>query len=205
MAVRGKVPAHPVARLVTRIALDQLLVDDPERLTCSELVYRAYAQCVVEPAGRLSPRIIAGPQGSRAMPPDFNAWALIKEIRALYRQRAQAVPLLGAGPASKASAGFRRMVQWLRMMRLSDKALRTAQADARRMLEQQEQANGVARHAASASNGMPARQCVRHVNPRTVSPQDLAGSPSLIRLGRLMQHPAATEVPTPADQTPALV
>lgn len=60
-AVRGKVPQDPWARLVVREALDLLVRDDASQMVCSEMVYRALAECGVTPPGRLAPRIIITP------------------------------------------------------------------------------------------------------------------------------------------------
>ena len=52
MAVRGKWPVHPWARLLVRVALDHALPDSTDGMVCSEVVYRAYAECAAAPPGR---------------------------------------------------------------------------------------------------------------------------------------------------------
>ena len=54
MAVRGKWPKHPLLRKLVRIALDRALPSESPALVCSEVVYRAWAECDVAPRGRMA-------------------------------------------------------------------------------------------------------------------------------------------------------
>src|SRR5690606_16033220 len=68
MAVRGKWPEHPLGRLVVREALDHAVPDQTGSVVCSEVVYRAYAECAATPTGRLAPVIVVGERGTAPFP-----------------------------------------------------------------------------------------------------------------------------------------
>lgn len=184
MAVRGKWPEHRWGRLLVREALDHALPQDTGQMVCSEVVYRAYAECAVAPAGRLAPVIVVGPRGTTPFP-DIDWKALFDEIWPLLHPQGQA----RLQPA-------RLRLNALRSGELDGLHAQTdvvpAISDAE--LESARQAVlGRAGLLAAAPADAAARvdgddTVVPHPNPRLVSPQDLAASPSLSLLGRLMQR-----------------
>ncbi|MDH5834153.1 hypothetical protein [Luteimonas kalidii] len=187
MAVRGKWPVHPWGRLLVRVALDHALPDDDGRMVCSEVVYRAYAECAAVPAGRLAPEIVIGPRGTAPFPEiDWKAlfdevWPLLRPggRETLHGPRMQVNAMKSVDLAGAGAAGAEQSVE-----PVSDD-----------MLEQARQA--VLARAASAvvaprgvGDALPAADALPDAtpNPRLVSPEDLAISPSVTRLGRLMQR-----------------
>lgn len=188
MAVRGKWPEHPWGRLLVRVALDHALPQDTGRMVCSEVVYRAYAECAAAPEGRLAPVIVVGPRGTAPFP-DIDWKALFDEMWPLLHPEGQAR---------------------LQPARLRLNALRSGELDALHAQidvvpaigdEELELARqrvlGQAALAAVAPAGEAAKPdgddtVVPNPNPRLVSPQDLAASPSLSLLGRLMQRVGRT-------------
>ncbi|MEN1928511.1 hypothetical protein WCE37_05835 [Luteimonas sp. MJ250] len=174
MALRGKWPAHPWARKLVRLALDRAVPSESPAMLCSEVVYRSWAECAVEPRGRLAPRIVEGERG-RAPFPGIDWQRLIDEMG----------PLLGTGAAG---AGARRTAPGLFGAEalfeagddISDEALDQA---SRRVLSQlQPDSHGLMRSAGTDTS------LAHNPNPRLVSPQDLANSPGVGLLGRLMQR-----------------
>jgi len=184
MAVRGKWPVHPLGRLVVRVALDHALPDRTDRMVCSEVVYRAYAECAATPAGRLAPVIVVGERGTAPFP-QIDWKALFEEIW----------PLLDPGGRER-----------LQPARLRLNALRSGELGA---LHEDATAFGpvddaeleAARRAVLGQAGLlvagqggplppmgGAGTVVPDPNPRLVSPQDLAVSPSFVPLGRLMER-----------------
>ncbi|WP_262378471.1 hypothetical protein [Luteimonas viscosa] len=185
MAVRGKWPVHPWTRLLVRVALDHALPDSTDGMVCSEVVYRAYAECAAAPPGRLAPEIVVGARGTAPFP-DIDWKALFDEVWPLLRpegrQSLQAprtlvnamrsVDLSGAGEAEGS------------LPAVSDEELELA-----RQGVLAKSAHGVvAKEGADALLRTGAGPVDRTPNPRLVSPEDLADSPSLARLGRLMQR-----------------
>ena len=167
-------------RGVLRVAFDMLLSDDATQMICSEYVYRCFAECAALPAGRLAPQIVVAPPPAESQPFDVDIPALIKEIRDLLgHQKALADAVFppdgvlqvaeprGGLDASALEASARAV-----RMRLGvgeeEKGLLMAVADGRPPM-----AGGV----------LP----VSAVNPKGVSPGDLARSPSAQPLGRLLQ------------------
>ncbi|MEN1973282.1 hypothetical protein WCE34_13280 [Luteimonas sp. MJ204] len=174
MALRGKWPAHSWARKLVRLALDRAVPSESPAMLCSEVVYRSWAECAVEPRGRLAPRIVEGERG-RAPFPEIDWQRLIDEIG----------PLLGTGTAGAGARGtapglFGAEAVFEAGDDISDEALDQA---SRRVLSQlQPDSQGLMRSA-----GTDAR--LAHApNPRLVSPQDLANSPGVGLMGRLMQR-----------------
>src|SRR5690606_1541330 len=117
MAVRGKWPVHPLGRLVVRVALDHALPDRTDRMVCSEVVYRAYAECAATPAGRLAPVIVVGERGTAPFP-QIDWKALFEEIWPLLRpqgrQRLQATRMqlnaMGSAQVDALHAEFEAVV-----------------------------------------------------------------------------------------------
>ncbi|MEN4902648.1 hypothetical protein [Luteimonas sp. TWI1437] len=186
VAVRGKWPQNWLARIVVREALDHLIHDNPSHMICSEVVYRALAECDVQPVGRLAPRIVM--TGPTHLPfPKIDAKALLEEVWGLlHPQRQQALaairahlqtdpqaatpPLQGA----PADAALRERANTVRdRLGLSDLPITTSVDDAGALLEE-------------ATPQTPAR-AIPHPNPKLVMPLDLASSPSHTQIGRLLQ------------------
>lgn len=178
MAVRGKWPAHPLARRLVRIALDHALPAESPGMVCSEVVYRAWAECAATPRGALAPEIVEGARGTAPFP-DIDWKALFDEIG----------PLLGGKSRVDAAAGLRGAMPpaataadaWLLAdgaPDVPDEALEQARQEVLARLDNR---------ALMRSSGVDAALDARP-NPRLVSPQDLANSPRAIRLGRLMSR-----------------
>lgn len=184
MAVRGKWPVHPLARLLVREALDHAVPDDAGRVVCSEMVYRAYAECAAAPAGRLAPEIVAGERGDAPFP-DIDWKALFEEVWPLLRPaRRQAlqssvarVNALGSGDAAGVLAAADGVA-------VSDAELEQARLAVLARFD--------AGPAAAGGNALMADAAAvdARPNPKLVSPQDLAASPSVTARGRLMQRTA---------------
>lgn len=188
MAVRGKWPRHPLGRWLARVALDRALPAESPAMVCSEVVYRAWAECAVDPRGAMAPRIVEGPRGDARLP-DIDWWALWEEFGPLVKARAPVLPqagalLAGRGDAGAALAGALGDLPDAELERARREVLARlgagAGADADVLLR-----SGAGGEAHGGAAGLPAP------NPRLVSPQDLANSPSAALLGRLMQRPAA--------------
>ncbi|TWT23339.1 hypothetical protein FQY83_01435 [Luteimonas marina] len=186
MAVRGKWPEHPWARLLVRVALDHALPDATDGMVCSEVVYRAYAECAATPAGRLAPEIVVGERGTAPFP-EIDWKALFDEIW----------PLLKPGGRQALQSPQRQ----LNALRSSDIAgLDIASASAPDVSDEElERARQAVLGRLGAGAAVAARESDALLagegpvdpkpNPRLVSPQDLAASPSVALLGRLMQRP----------------
>jgi len=187
MAVRGKWPEHTLGRLLVREALDHAVPDKTDSVVCSEVVYRAYAECAVTPDGRLAPVIVVGERGTAPFP-DIDWKALFDEIWPLLhpqgQQRLQGTRMqlntVRSTEVHSLHAEFEALVD------VSDEELELAR---QAVLAPAALLAGAATEAADALGGGPGT-VVPHPNPRLVSPQDLAVSPSLSLLGRLMQRDA---------------
>jgi hypothetical protein len=180
MAVRGRWPVHPLARWLVRIALDRALPDHSDRMVCSEVVYRAYAECAAVPTGRLAPAIVPGPRGSAPFP-DVDWEALWQEIGPALRNPPR-TGLRAAVPAADAGIGFDGVPPDLEAVGMID----DAELEAARVAVLGQGA--ALRVAGGPLQAVAAGPVLPRPNPRLVSPQDLAASPSLGMLGRLMQR-----------------
>ncbi len=182
MAVRGKWPVHPLGRWLVRIALDHALPDRGDRMVCSEVVYRAYAECAAVPAGRLAPAILVGPRGGAPFP-EIDWEQLWREIGPLLGPSAR--PALRAAGAAAAGAGEAALGGLPSgpeaVAEISDAELEAAR---RAVLG----GGGAVRAALGQVAAQVGDRQIPSPNPRLVSPQDLAASPSLSMLGRLMQR-----------------
>ena len=177
VAVRGKLPRQPLARLVVREALDRLVRDDPSHMVCSELVYRSFAECDAQPRGRLAPRIVSAPRGSEPFP-QVDWKALWDEVWPLLRPQRQAV----LADATRAALAGDAQAERRLATPAPDDGLEDSLAQARAAL-------GVADapamlSGAAATPPVPATD----PNPRLVTPLDLALTPSHVALGRVMQR-----------------
>ena len=180
MAVRGKFPQSPEARLLMRVALDQLVKVDDGKILCSELVWRSYDEADQElQAGGLL-RLTIDPKEHRPRPfPEGIDWA------ELFRQLP---PEARPDAWLQAAASDRPMA----LEAISDGELEQAR---QRALEHLARTDAAAR-----LQELPGML----VNPRTVSPQDLADSPRLRPCGRLMERQPGTTPAREAVQEPAL-
>ncbi|HRN61470.1 MAG TPA: hypothetical protein PLF73_03305 [Luteimonas sp.] len=182
MAVRGKWPEHPWARLLVREALDHVLPSETDGMVCSEVVYRAYAQCAATPDGRLAPVIVVGERGTAPFP-DIDWKALFDEIWPLLkprgRQRLQA-PQARLNAMKSADIG-RLGVDLAAVPEIGDEELEQARLAVLAQLGPEDAGAEALRAGPGPVDPKP--------NPRLVSPQDLAASPSVSLLGRLMQRP----------------
>lgn len=193
LAVRGKWPLHPLARIVVREALDHLVRNNPSHMVCSEAVYRCFAECDVVPQGRLAPEIVLQSRGTEPFP-DIDWKALWEEVWPLIRPQRR-VALAGvdeslrhvlhagsdAGPLYEAGAAS-GPVSDLELSRLA-LAARSELGIGGPMLQQDVRADG----AASPAGELPPLQPIPDPNPKLVSPLDLATTPSHVVLGRVMQ------------------
>ena len=175
MALRGKWPVHAWARRLVRLALDRAVPSESPAMLCSEVVYRSWAECAADPRGRLAPRIVEGERGTAPFP-DIDWQRLIDEIG----------PLLGAGSAGAGARGSAASLLGEALLLeegndISDEAL--DQASRRVLSRLQPDSQGLMRSAGSDAS------LTHNPNPRLVSPQDLANSPGVELLGRLMQRP----------------
>ena len=171
MAVRGKWPAQPLLRRLVRIALDHALPSTSPAMVCSEVVYRALAECGAEPRGRLAPAIVEGERGTAPFPA-IDWQRLYDEFAPLLFPRGAGARLRAPGDAGVDASGDTdggptdQDLEQARLRVLSG----LGPQDARR-----------AAKGADAGRGyLP--------NPRLVSPQDLANSPATRLLGRLLQR-----------------
>ena len=174
MAVRGKWPKHPLLRTLVRFALDRALPSESQGMVCSEVVYRAWAECEVSPRGRLALPIVEGTRGDAPFP--------AIDWQRLYEDIA---PLLLPAPADgRLRGGVPGDVGSLldSMEAPDDEALEQAR---QRVLAGLDVRGGL--RSAGRNTAGPAY----HPNPRLVSPQDLAGSPGTRLLGRLMERVGA--------------
>ncbi len=189
VAIRGKWPQHWLARMIVREALDRLVGDNPSHMVCSEVVYRALAECSVEPPGRLAPVIVLS--GPSHLPfPEVDWKALWDEVWPLLRPaRQQAL----AGVATRlptGGLGDAGSVDW--QVADADLASRTNAARATLGLPPLSAASFADQGSLLADAAVePPGTVLPNPNPKLVMPLDLANSPSNQRLGRLMQAPDA--------------
>jgi hypothetical protein len=188
LALRGKWPVHPLARLVVREALDHLVRDNPSHMVCSEAVYRCFAQCDVQPPGRLAPEIVLQPRDTSPFPA-IDWMALWEEVWPLIRPHRR-VALFAADEA-------------MREARLADAApglLHEAGHAAGPVADMELAALAMSARAALGVAVSPSSNVAMdgpipdaldplaplpHPNPKLVSPLDLAATPSHRMLGRV--------------------
>lgn len=192
LAVRGKWPEHPLARLVVREALDHLVRDDPSHMVCSEAVYRCFAQCDAVPAGRLAPEIVLQARGTAPFP-DIDWKALWDEVWPLIRpQRRAALATIDDGLRGANARQADKGVVGTDIGGVSDAELAQRAAVVRARLgvpatptlpRSADDDGSLLREARDLQPLDP----VPHPNPKLVSPLDLASTPCHVVLGRLMQ------------------
>ena len=171
-ALRSKLDWPEPARWFLRVVLDHVIHTDPARLVCSEFVYRSFAEAATTPAGRLRPRIEVLDQPATPFP-HIDWLALLKEYEAArHRSPNRTLP-----PAP--TAGDVRGLQVGSVTRAAEPdADIAARADQIRRARAGVAARGLAQPAA-IEDPWP--------NPATVTPADLANSPSFGKVGRLLQ------------------
>ncbi|KRG71201.1 hypothetical protein ABB29_03570 [Pseudoxanthomonas dokdonensis] len=187
VAIRGKLPQHWLARIVVREALDHLVKDNPSHMVCSEVVYRALAECDVTPEGRLAPVIVLTPPTHMPFPPvDWKE--LWDEVWPLLHPQRQSHLATLAGQLQDGQGSVLQAGSIDPALQVGDDEL---QQRARQVREQLGlDASPLPQLGDIASAGaerveMPAT-VIPHPNPKLVMPLDLAASPSNHLLGRLM-------------------
>lgn len=190
VAVRGKsFPGAPMwLRSVLRAAFDSLLSDDAGKMTCSEFVYRCFAENAARPKGRLAPEIVVTPPPDPPLPYTGNVRKLIEEVWSLLRPQHKA-RFLQAGVDMAGSATPTDLER--RVGDVSAAELEALASEVRARLGIGEQVPAQFKSAArSALQGLPeAVLPFAATHPKGVSPGDLAHTPSHQPLGRLMQAP----------------
>jgi len=189
VAIRGKWPQHWLARIVVREALDHLVRDNPSHMVCSEVVYRALAECDAQPSGRLAPEIVLS--GPTHLPfPDMDWKALWEEVwQLLHPQRQQALGDVAQRLAAVEGAPAGMLAASLTAVGDDELATRANAVRAGLGLEPVPITNqalddgSLLLEAAADATPTP----LPHPNPKLVMPLDLANSPSHVVLGRLLQ------------------
>src|SRR5690606_15419966 len=167
-------------RLLVRVALDHALPDDTGRVVCSEVVYRAYAECTAEPAGRLAPVIVVGERGTAPFP-DIDWKRLLEQLWPLLgpRDRQALEPARTALLAgTEDGAGLPGLPV------VGDDELEAARRAALG------RAGLLAGEGGRAARLDDPGTVVPDPNPRLVSPRDPAASPGLVRGGRVRRRDA---------------
>lgn len=174
VAMRGKFPGGRIARKVIKAALDYVIKDDAKHMVCSALVYRSLGEVPVLPAGKFRPRIVLGPRGDTT-PPDINWRALLDEVLEIWWPNGIQSMDGGLPPelAEDAAAPDDIALQQARLKALAALGL---PADAAMLMSEPFTGMGLV---------LP--------NPNAVSPQDLAYSPSMRDLGRLLGSAATKD------------
>ncbi len=157
IAVRNKVPEHPLGRLIFRLAIDHVLANDPKAVVCSELAYRLYTEGAYAPADVLKPTIVIAPYAEQPFP-HIDWIALWKE----YEAARHATPKLMSAQAAQQTAPP------------STEELAGHITEARRHLG----LDAPLRNDAQIVDPV--------INPKTVIPSDFAASPSYRKLGRFL-------------------
>jgi hypothetical protein len=194
VAVRGKWPQHWLARLLVREALDHLVRDDPSHMVCSEVVYRALAECDVQPRGRLAPLIVLEAP-THAPFPQVDWVALWREVWPLLHPQRQAALADVATHAEAATSGREPApMPPAPTLQVGDDDLQRSLMAARAALGiraplplQAGDAGALSHEAVAAPPPTP----IPDPNPKLVTPLDLATTPSHHVIGRLMQAPAS--------------
>jgi hypothetical protein len=194
LAIRGKWPVHPLARIVVREALDHLVRNNPSHMVCSEAVYRCFAECDVVPRGRLAPEIVLQPRGTEPFP-DIDWKALWEEVWPLIRpQRRGALavvdealrhaphPVTASGLLHEAGSAA-GSVGDLELARLAGTVrARLGVVEAEPPLQ-----GAMGDKTVSPVGALSPLQPVPDPNPKLVSPLDLATTPCHTVLGRVLQ------------------
>jgi hypothetical protein len=181
VAIRGKWPQHWLARIVVREALDHLIRDNPSHMVCSEMVYRALAECDAQPPGRLAPLIVMNAPTHMPFPEmDWKAlWEEVWHLLHPHRQQAlgdvaQRLAAVEGAPASLAAP----------LAMASDEDLLSRANAVRAGLDLPPLPVGAQPGDEAAGAGDAPPTPIPHPNPKLVTPLDLASSPTHEVLGR---------------------
>jgi hypothetical protein len=195
VTIRQKLPKNPLARFVVREALDHLVKQDPQRVVCSEVVYRSLAECSVTPSGRLAPEIVLEAPTNEPLGP-FNWLALLEEVVELTHPERKAAVAAAADAvrstvdAANASGNLQASPPTPEF-NVSDDELRSKVAAARDAFGVDESLpttaadDGTLLH--EARDEGPKLIPIPNPNPKLITPGDLAASPTHRDIGRLMQ------------------
>lgn len=183
VALRNKLPAHWLARLVIREAVDHLVKQDPSHVVCTELVYRCLDEADIQPPHALSPRIMLEAPNHPPLP-EIDWWALYRECRQILRPHAltTAPAAMQAGPDlpdPSSAPDTERLMGDLAALRdrLTAGHLPLSSANAAM--------DAVSPDPHGLEIGRATGVEIPRPNPKTIIPLDLEVSPSLRRLGRL--------------------
>jgi hypothetical protein len=170
-AIRDKVPVHPFARLIVRIAMDHYINSDPDHQVCSEYVYRCFAEAKTSPS--LAPPILIKPRVDTPFP-DINWIKLLEEYEeAKHRQSADpATPLIVNNLLEDKQLSVEAPET------VSDEDLTSRHTIIKKRLS-------IGQNILLATGDRPVIDPLP--NPRTILPADLAASPGFRILGALLQ------------------
>lgn len=155
-AARNKLTDDPQLRLALRMALDLVIANDPDKVVCSELVYRAFDEAATTPRHALRLPLATQAAPRRPLPP-IDVEALIAECLDDYRRSLPA--------AARSSAS------------MLAEARTTSDADLAALLAQARDHLGLDDAVVAGGDYAP--------NPKAVLPADLEFSPGLREAGRL--------------------
>ncbi len=173
-ALRNKLPDSETLRWVLRVAMSHAVKDDPSTMMCSELVYRILQQAGTIPAGSLRPTIISAFRSHAPLPP-IDVKALLKELEQIF------VP-----PKAPASTTNTKVPSQVTMPKTQSAGLAAYQNQEPVGRELSDLANALRAKHLPPQASAPVL-IVPDPNPKTVFPVDLATSPSLRFIGRMVK------------------
>lgn len=163
-AFRNKVPVKGWERLLVRLAFDLAIKSDTTGVTCSEFVYRCFAEAVTKPPYALRPQIVIQPPSNPPFP-KVDWVQLWKEYKQAVKPSPYGLEAYDGTPPPEAEQP------------VSDQELQAMAAALREKLVMQ---------AASLAAPAPDATVGPLTNPKTVEPGDLAASPSFSRQQRVL-------------------
>lgn len=171
-AIRNKVPANFLVKLLLEWVWTVLVPADPARLVCSEFIYLAYRLAETTPPGQLIPRIVE--KNRPDMPfPDVDWGKLLDEYRDASDKATESLAAALTPAAALAGAA-------------PDAA--DAELDARYERARQQVLGRLreARPSAPAAFLSAAESAASGTHPELLLPQHFADSPSFVPLGRVV-------------------
>ena len=166
-AVRQKIPTHPIARRLLRLAFDHILANSDKAMTCSQFVYTAFLRATTVAEVLVLPRItVSGPSGL-PFPDDIDWLVLIKEVKELLSGH--------DGLEVSAWESYESMSDEVQLF--SDHVLKAKAAEVLTVLGLNDEAQ---RRISRASQD----NIIENPNPKLVTPEDLHRSPDHLPLGR---------------------